>query len=98
MVYDMPAWDDKQINRFTFRVGLFVRRGIALLQAQSIADHLAFRDFEKDDRRMCLECSSLQRCGKCFEVQQGNIPGVSLKHEPVQTILQRCTFFAWQKP
>lgn len=98
MVYDMPAWDDKQIKRFMFRAALFVRRGLDALSAESIADRLAFRDFERDDRRMCLECSSLQRGGRCFEVQQGNMRGVSPKHEPVQNILQRCDHFAFQAP
>lgn len=98
MVFDMPAWNDAQIKRFMFRVGLFIRRGLDLHAAESIADRLAFRDFERDDRHMCLECSSLQRGGRCFEVQQGNMRGVSRRHEPVQNILQRCDLFDFQTP
>lgn len=98
MVFDMPAWNDAQIKRFMFRAGLFVRRGLDHIRAEAIADRLAFRDFERDDRRMCLECSSLQRGGKCFQVQQGNMSGVSPKHEPVQNILQRCDHFTFQTP
>jgi len=87
MVYDMPAWDDKQIKRFMFRVGLFVRRGLDHIKAESIADRLAFRDFERDDRRMCLECGNYQKSRSCFV-------GLPMSTEQ----LARCHGFEWQKP
>ncbi len=94
----MPEWNDAQIKRAMFRIPLFMRRGLTETQAHWWADRLANRDYERDDRRICLECSSLQRGGKCWQVQQGNMRGVSPKHEPVTTILQRCSYFSWQKP
>ena len=94
----MPAWGETQILRFTFRSGLFQRRGLDFFAAEKLADRLALRDFERDDRRLCLECCSWQRGGKCFQVAQGNLPNVSPRHEPVTTVLQRCDKFSFQKP
>ena len=94
----MPAWNDAQISRFNYRLALFIRRGIESLLAEKLADRLALRDFERDDRRLCLECESLQRGGKCFQVAQGKLPKVSPRHEPVTNVLQRCSAFSFQKP
>lgn len=94
----MPAWGDAQIKRFVFREALFRRRGLSAQAAEQLGDRLATRDYQRDDRRVCLECESLQRGGKCFQVQQGNMPNVSPKHEPVADLLQRCDFFSFQKP
>jgi len=94
----MPEWNDAQIRRFNFRLGLFQRRGLTHDAAERWGDRLAVRDHERDDRRICLECSSLQRGGKCFAVQQGRMKGVSSKHEPVTNVLQRCDHFEFQTP
>ncbi len=94
----MPAWGDAQIKRFMFREALFKRRGLSAQAAEQIADRLAARDHERDDRRICLECSSLQRGGSCFAVSQGDMPNVSAKHSPVIDVLQRCDSFSFQTP
>jgi len=94
----IPAWGDAQIKRFTFREALFKRRGLSAQAAEQVADRLATRDHERDERRICLECESLQRGGSCFHVQQGNVRDVSPKHAPVPDILQRCDHFTFQKP
>ena len=94
----MPALNDAQIKRFTFREALFHRRGLPAHAAEQWADRLTTRDHDRDDRRICLECSSLQRGGKCFHVQQGNMPNVSSKHSPVIDLLQRCDHFTFQTP
>ena len=62
----MPAWGDAQIRRFNFRFQLFQRRGIEPLNAEKLADQLATRDYERDDRRLCLECKHMQRSRTCF--------------------------------
>lgn len=62
----MPAWGDAQIRRFNFRFQLFQRRGIEPLHAEKLADQLATRDYERDDRRLCLECKHMQRSRTCF--------------------------------
>ena len=83
----MQPWTDKEIARFTARVGLFKRRGFAEGQAERVADMLALRDQLKDDRRLCVECSNYQRSGTCFR-------------KLTVTLLQliRCQGFEWQKP
>lgn len=88
----MPAsspWDDKQIARFSYRVGLFTRRGMPSNDAETLADRLAERDCEKDDRRTCVECANLQRSGTCSL----HLP-ITVDH--MQLI--RCQGFKWQTP
>lgn len=62
----MPAWGDAQIRRFTFRHNLFQRRGVEFFAAEKLADQLATRDYEHDDRRLCLECKHMQQARTCF--------------------------------
>lgn len=88
-----------QIRRFTYRLGLFMRRGLPELVAESVADRLSRRDHDRDDRRMCIECESLQKSGHCFKASQGAFESEGVKRlEPVKTILQRCQGFSWQTP
>ena len=94
----MPAWSDRQISRFNFRVALFTRRGIATISAETLADKLAFRDFDYDTRRVCLECESLQRSGRCFQAAQGKLRNTPAYFEPVQALLHRCDTFSFLKP
>ncbi len=83
----MPAWNEAQIVRFNFRNALFSRRGLTPNEAEALADKLAFRDYERDDRRVCVECSSWQRKGTCF------------KRLPTsQTQLVRCHGFSFSTP
>lgn len=58
------AMNSGEIERFNGRVALFAGRGIHIEEAELLADGLVKRDREKDDRRMCLECSQLRgtRC------------------------------------
>lgn len=81
----MPAWNDVQISRFNFRLGLFTRR--AIKGAEALADRLATRDFERDDRRVCAECSHWQRGNTCFK-----------KSPVLLTQLMRCDHFSFQTP
>lgn len=89
----------ERINaRYRFRRDLFIRRGQSHEVAGLLGYQLENRDADKDDRRMCLECTHLQRANRCWQVQQGNMRGVSAKHEPVTTILSRCDYFQFQTP
>ena len=83
----MPAWGDAQIRRFNFRHALFIRRGIEPLHAEKLADQLATRDYERDERRLCLECQHMQRSRTCFK----RLP-MSIEQ------LARCHGFEWQTP
>ena len=94
----MLPWGDAEFRRFDFRVGLFQRRGLLESEAHVLADRLALRDMEKDGRRVCDECAHLQRDGGCFAAAQGWMPGVSKRHQPVRSLLQRCAQFDWAKP
>lgn len=94
----MQRWGDREILRFTFRAGLFQRRGLTKDEAERMADRLALRDQEKDGRRICLECRHLQQTGGCFAAQQGWLPNTSSGHQPVRDLLQRCEQFAFVTP
>lgn len=92
----MLPWGDAEFRRFAFRLALFTRRGMR--DPESVADRLALRDQERDDRRMCCECSHLQQPGTCFAAQQGWLPNTSTRHAPVTDLLFRCEQFNFVKP
>lgn len=83
---DLP-WGDKQIARFLFRVALFTRRGMTEPDAETWADRLCERDWERDDRRICLECLNFQRSRTCAK---------GLPVSPEQLV--RCHGFEWVTP
>jgi hypothetical protein len=89
-----PCWDDAEIEAFTTRVLLFVRRGMSPDDADDLAERLTLRDRKGDDRRMCIECSHLERSGRCAMARAGRLDGADRRLEPVQTVLQRCEGFA----
>lgn len=83
----MPEWNDVQIRRFHFRHGLFQRRGLSAEISEHLGDRLATRDYQRDDRRVCVECSNWQRGNTCA------------KKQPLfLTQLVRCDYFEFQKP
>lgn len=101
----MPrAWGDRELSRFQFRAGLFARRGFTAERAEHLADRLALRDLQGDDRRVCMECERLQadhqRFGRgCFAAQQGWFTEPTPKNlTPLLDTLQRCEHFTFQKP
>jgi len=83
----VPEWNDVQIKRFLFRAALFVRRGLTHDAAERLGDRLATRDYQRDDRRVCVECAHLQRGNTCFKRQA-----------VLTTQLQRCDSFQFQTP
>lgn len=89
----LPAWGEKEIGRFSYRVGLFTRRGMGRPQAENLADRLYERDFERDDRRVCVECNGLQRGMTCANSRPGQP-----KNAPLLDVLQRCPDFKFQVP
>lgn len=94
----MLPWGDAEFRRFDFRLGLFMRRRLPESEAERLADRLALRDQERDDRRVCDECAHLQRDGGCFAAVQGWLRNTSRRHQPVRALLQRCEQFSWQTP
>lgn len=101
--YGLPAMTDKAIAAFLYRTGLFQRRGWPPEKAEAWADRLFQRDTERDDRRLCIECSNLQRGGWCARAsrvlgRETNKDGRAAALQPVTDILQRCPPFAFQTP
>jgi hypothetical protein len=94
----MNSWTDKEIDRASKRIAMFIRRGAHPDVADRIADRLAARDQERDDRRMCCECAHLQQDGGCFMARRGQLSGVSRGLTPIRDLLQRCARFEWQNP
>lgn len=87
---------DRELKRFAYRVGLFVRRRCSESKAEWLADVLALRDQRRDDRRMCIECKNLQQKGTCFAA--GKMTDADPRMSPPRYILQRCNHFEWQTP
>lgn len=76
------------------RVELFVRRGMALAGARSMAIKLSTRDAEYDDRVVCWECSHLSTRGRprCRNAQVADVAPEQLAPE-LLSMLQRCYGF-----
>lgn len=89
------GWDDAEIDAFRAREARFTLMGRD--DAEHLAERLTLRDRQHDDRRLCLECSWLGDTGRCLAATTGRIPGAARRHEPVQTILQRCGAFGLRK-
>lgn len=88
---------EPEIEAFQARVHQFTERGLALHEAETMAEKLTHRDRDGDDRRICLECSYLGEYGHCIAAATGRLPGAWASREPVQTILQRCEGFGLRK-
>jgi len=95
----MPEWTDRQIGRFLYRTALFARRGMTPERAEAWADWLSWRDHDRDDRHLCIECKHIQRSGGCFAASQGRVPGAHReRHAFIPDVLQRCNAFEFQTP
>lgn len=92
---DARCWDDAKIATFTARTERFALLGRA--DADDLAERLTRRDRDRDDRRLCLECTWLGDAGRCLAAATGRIPGADRRLEPVQTVLQRCGAFGLRK-
>ena len=98
------TWGEREITRFRFRAALFQRRGLSEPDAETLADRLAERDYERDDRRVCIECKHLQRSWHCFAAKQGWLAHIKAgsreadHYTPLQQTLQRCEGFEFQTP
>ncbi|VTU20132.1 hypothetical protein SRS16CHR_02581 [Variovorax sp. SRS16] len=84
------AMTGAEIDRMQTRIAIFDRRGFRHDDAEALADKLVLRDREGDDRRICLECSKLQRGMVC------SVPaaaGAGRAVAPLVRLLQRCPAF-----
>jgi hypothetical protein len=85
-----------EIDRFKTRLARLTDLGVLQSDAERMADLLVIRDRERDDRAMCLECTHLQRGGRCGNWQHS---GVAIRARdafmPLELVrqLQRCEGF-----
>ncbi len=96
------AMTGREIDTFTARLARFTNKGLGLDAGERLADKLVIRDRDKDDRRICLECSHLagyagswrcrdwQRAGVAIQGRDAQVPG-----DLVQ-LLQHCDGFMGQ--
>lgn len=83
----MNRWGDAQVRRFLFRVALFMRRGLPEDTAERVADRLAFRDQDLDERRLCIECVHIKPLHRCVINNLG-----------IRGVLHRCPSFQFETP
>ena len=86
------GWGDAEIDTFTAREARFIRLGQSV-DAEHLAERLALRDRQHDDRRLCLECAALADNRRCLVAAGGRLANADQRLEPVSTILQRCPGF-----
>ena len=93
------AMNGAEIDTFTQRLHQFTWRGLAELEAETLADKLVIRDRESDDRRLCLECSNLSRAGgwRCAQWQRAGLGAAGVPADLVRQ-LQRCDSFNHTTP
>jgi hypothetical protein len=82
------GWTDAEIQTFTGRVLLLVRRGVSTTVADDLAERLTLRDRDGDDRRLCLECRHF-RPGRCGNHRAAGLHSSELGRD-VAAMLQRC--------
>jgi hypothetical protein len=85
------AMNAAEVEAFTARVLLFMRRGLNVPQAEALAGSLTRRDREGDDRRVCMECrylSTARNCAQWLAAGLGSQAVGGLLAKP-----QRCTAF-----
>ena len=94
------AMNGAEIDTFTERLHQFTDQGLARNDGEALADKLALRDREKDDRRTCLECRHLAGHGpgswRCSNWQAAGIALCSRDSQlPADLVaqLQRCDGF-----
>lgn len=80
---------------YTARLALFTDRGLNLVTATALADRLALRDCQRDDRRVCLECAHISGATasrRCSQWRQAGLGSQEVPRE-LPILLQRCKGF-----
>lgn len=82
-------WTEKEDKRLLRRAKVFQEEGVQELDALNLAYEMLIRDRDGDDRRVCFECSKLQRNRYCtFYRDSAGKPQLALRFT-----LQRCEGF-----
>ena len=85
------AMNGAELEQFAKRSQQFTRRGSSVESAEAMADRLAIRDREQDDRRTCLECATY-RPGRCGNHRRAGLQAPDVGRD-LATLLQRCAGF-----
>lgn len=83
---------------FAAREALFMDRGLSAGEAKAAATMLKVRDVDRDERRLCLECSHMYGsvdARRCSQWRQLNDPGPAMPSDLV-SILRRCRSFQFK--
>jgi hypothetical protein len=92
-VQDLDApMNHGEVETFTARVLLFMRRSMGASRAEALADRLKRRDREGDDRRACIECRCLSSSLHCQAWRQAGIGGPQVGRD-LLPMPQRCPAF-----
>ena len=89
------AWTDADIAAYLGRRARLVRWGWTEANAERLAERLARRDREQDDRVSCTDCRHY-RPGRCGNHRQAGLHGSEVGRD-LATLLQRCPGFEAQR-
>lgn len=92
------AMNSVEIERFAKRRQVFIAKGLDEAAADELADKLVTRDRDRDDRRVCFECSHLKgftvlRCDNWKAAGIATTSDGAFVHKAFGTLLQRCDGF-----
>lgn len=85
------GWDDTETRLFLVRQRSFSELGRK--DAGHLAERLALRDRQADDRQICFECRELDSSRFCKAARRGALAGADARLQPVPNVLMRCTAF-----
>ena len=90
-----------EIDSFAVRLHKFADKGLARINAETLADRLVLRDRDEEDRRVCLECKHFTghgpgscRCGNWQAAGVAVHPRDTRLAADLVVQLQRCDGFA----
>ncbi len=88
---DAVAWSDADTARFHDRRARLLRWGWAEPEAEKLADRLARRDRERDERVSCTDCRHY-RPGRCGNHRRAGLSVADVGRD-LAAMLQRCAGF-----
>ena len=86
------AWTDGDVARFSDRRARLLRWGWGEGEAEKLAERLARRDREGDDRVSCTDCRHY-RAGRCGEYGRAGLRAAEVGRD-LAGMLQRCPAFS----
>jgi hypothetical protein len=90
-----PMVPDEAVSLRHLRKEFFIMRHVDAGRAVTLAERLELRDHQRDDRRLCLECSHMsgtETARRCAQWPNTGMPGPRIPADTVD-LLQRCSMF-----